>query len=172
MTKQLKKIFCSIVIVAIVAIPLFSSAETQQELEQQIQEKQALILQLEKQIADYNAQIKSNKAQEGTLAKQISKLKNQIKQLEAEVKLTQTKISAATLKIEELSNNINAENVEIEKQKYNLSETLRTIYEYDQVSPLHLVLVNDTFSQFLNRSTSHPRFARRHPRQNLIISKI
>jgi len=131
--------------------PIFVTAETQEELQQQIQEKQTLIQQLEKQIADYNQQIKNQKTQESTLAKQIKNLQTKIDALTAEIKLTQTKISSAQLKIEGLSADITAKNAEIEHQKNNIAETVRVINEYDQETPIELVLKNNNFSEFLNQ---------------------
>ncbi|OGZ34449.1 MAG: hypothetical protein A2Y98_03935 [Candidatus Portnoybacteria bacterium RBG_19FT_COMBO_36_7] len=120
----------------------------------EIAAKQAQIQELQKQIAAYNAQLKNAKSQETTLAKQIANMQTQIKKLEADIKLTQTKISATSLKIEELSFDIAARNREIEKQKANLSETIRKINEYDHASPLQLVLASNTFSDFLSEAES------------------
>lgn len=146
----MKKFFLKIIVIALI-IPSFVTAVSIDELKQQIQQKQAEIQQLEKQIAAYKEEIKNKKAQESTLAKQISYMEAQIKRLEAEIKLTQVKISSASLKIEQLSADINLKNIEITKQKDNLSETIRTIYEFDQETPISLVLKNNNFSDFLNQ---------------------
>jgi len=151
MPKTTKIILHTIFTAIFIISPLFAIAETQQELQQQIDAKQAQIQELEKQIAAYNEQIKSNKAQESTLAKQISKMQAQIKQLEAEIKLTQIRISAANLKIQEISANIIAKETQIEKQKLNMAETIRAINEYDQTTPLQLMLANANFSAILNQ---------------------
>jgi len=139
---------------AVLLLPVFAVAQTAEEMKAQIAAKQAQIQELEKQIAAYNAQLKNAKSQGSTLAKQIANMQLQIKKLEADIKLTQAKISATSLKINELSFNIAARNSEIEKQKMNLGETIREINEYDQTSPLQMVLVSDTFSDFLNEAES------------------
>ncbi len=149
-----KKITYTLLLATLVALPFFVIAQTAQELQQQIDAKQSQIQELEKQIAVYQDQIKDHKSQESTLAKQISYLQTQIKKLEAEIKLTQTQISSASLKIQQLSADITARSAEIEKQKNNISEAVRTIYEYDQETPIELVLKNNTFSDFLNQTQS------------------
>jgi murein DD-endopeptidase MepM/ murein hydrolase activator NlpD len=154
MPLRLRKIIILSILIAIMALPVFTSAQTAAEMKAQIAAKQAQIQELEKQIAAYNAQLKNAKSQESTLAKQIANMQTQIKKLEADIKLTQAKISATSLKINELSFDIAAKNSEIEKQKRNLSETIREINEYDQTSPLQMVLVSDTFSDFLNEAES------------------
>ncbi len=151
--RRLLLIIATLVVIGIFTFsPLFAIAETQEELQKQIDAKQTQIQELEKQIAAYKEQIKNHKAQESTLAKQISNMQTQIKRLETEIKLTQAKISAASLKIGELTSNINVKNTEIEKQKNNLAETIRTIYEFDQTTSIQLVMTNDTFSSFLNQA--------------------
>lgn len=151
MKNILKKLFFSLCIGIFFINPLFSIAETAEEFRAQIEAKQAEIQQLEKQIAAYKTEIKNRKAQESTLAKQIANMEIQIKKLESEIKLTQTKISATGLKIQGLTADIMARNAEIEKQNNNLSEIIRTIYIYDQETPLALVLANASFSEFLNQ---------------------
>lgn len=151
---RLRKIIVLSLLIAIMALPFFAIAQTAEELQKQIDDKQTQIKQLEQQIAAYQDQIKNHKSQESTLAKQISYLQTQIKKLKAEIKLTQIQISSTSLKIEQLSADITAKTAEIEKQKNNISETIRTINEYDQETPIELVLKNDTFSDFLNQAQS------------------
>lgn len=154
MPLRLRKIIVLSILMAIMALPVFAIAQTAEEMRQQIAAKQAQIQELEKQIAAYNAELKNKKSQESTLTKQIANMQLQIKKLETDIKLTQAKISATSLKINELSFDIAARNNEIERQKLNLSETIRTINEYDQTSPLQMVLVSDTFSAFLSEVES------------------
>jgi murein DD-endopeptidase MepM/ murein hydrolase activator NlpD len=150
----IKKSICLIMLGLILLLPAFSAAQTAEEMRAEIAAKQAQIQELEKQIAAYNAELINQKSQESTLAKQIANMQLQIKKLEADIQLTQTKISATSLTINELSFDIAARNSEIEKQKINLSETIREINEYDQTSPLQMVLVSDTFSDFLSEAES------------------
>jgi len=121
------------------------------DLRLQIESKQGEIQQLEKQIAAYKEQIKNQQSTASTLSKQVANMEAQIRKLQAEIQLTQTQISAASLKIEGLKIDINARNIEIQKQKDNLSETIRAINDFDQETSISLVLKNENFSDFLNQ---------------------
>lgn len=146
------KIALTIIGIAALLLPFFTSADDSGQLQSQIQQKQIEIKQLEQKIAAYQQQIKQQKSQESTLAKQISNMQTQIAQLEEQIKLTQTKISAASLEINQITADINLKNNEIQKQNENLGEIIRTIYLYDQQTSIELVLANDNFSDFLNQA--------------------
>lgn len=122
------------------------------DLQNEINQKQSQIQELEKQISQYKELINSTKSQSNTLKNQITKMEAQIKKLETEVRLTQTKISQTSLKIQGLASDIATRNVEIEKQKNNLSQILRQVNEYDQSSPIELILSNTNFSEFLSQA--------------------
>ncbi len=121
------------------------------DLQGEIDQKQAQIQTLEKQIAQYNEMLKTTKTQGATLKAEVQRMETQIKKLESQVRLTQTKISDATLKIRTLTSDIETKNIEMEKTKSNLGQILRTIYEYDDEDPFTLVLKNESFSEFLNQ---------------------
>lgn len=131
--------------------PVFVSADLTTDLQNEINQKQTQIQALEKQIAQYKEMLQSTKNQSATLKNEIVKMELQIKRLEAQIRLTQTKISEASLKIQGLTSDITTKNVELEKQKNNLGQVLRTIYEYDQESDFTLVLKNSSFSDFLSQ---------------------
>ncbi len=122
------------------------------DLQNEINQKQSQIQEMEKQIAQYQAMIKDTKNQGTTLKNEIYRMETQIKKLETEVKLTQTKISEASLKIKGMVSDIATQNVELEKQKNNISQILRQINEYDQNSPIELILSNANFSEFLSQA--------------------
>lgn len=132
--------------------PVFVLAETTAELESEISQKQAQILELEKQIAQYKETLKSTQTQSATLKNAVAKMEAQIKKLETEIRLTQTKISQTTLKIQSLDSDITTQNVELEKQKNNLAQTILLLNEYDQTGPLELILGNGNFSDILNQA--------------------
>lgn len=132
--------------------PAFVFAQTTAELESEINQKQAQILELEKQIAQYKATLKNTQTQSATLKNAVAKMEAQIKKLETEIRLTQTKISQTTLKIQSLDSDITTQNVELEKQKNNLAQTILLLNEYDQTGPLELILGNGNFSDILNQA--------------------
>lgn len=141
----------TIIIVSLLLSPVKIYAGVADDLQSQIDQKQAQIQDLEKQIADYQTQVKNNQSQGATLKLQIAKMETQINSLEAQIKLTQTEISQTNLKIEGLSSDIQTQSIELEKQKDNLGQILRTIDEYDQENPFLLVMKNNNFSDFLSQ---------------------
>ena len=107
----------AIVIIALLLSPVKIFADSAADLQSQIDQKQAQILELEKQIASYQALVKSSQTQGVTLKQQIAKMEAQISSLEAQVKLTQTKISQTNLTISGLTSDIQTQSVALEKQK-------------------------------------------------------
>jgi len=129
-----------------------ANAALTDDLQNEINQKQSQIQELEKQIAQYQTMVKNTKTQGTTLKNEIYRMETQIKKLEAEVRLTQTKISEASLRIQGLASDILTQNTELEKQKNNLGQILRQINEYDQTSPVEIVLSNTNFSDILNQA--------------------
>ena len=140
-----------IVLILAIAQPLFVGASLTDDLQNEINQKRAQIQELEKQIVQFKQMLQTTQSQGATLKQQIARLETQIRKLEAEVRLTQIKISATSLKIQGLASDIVTKNVELEKQKNNLGQILRAIYEYDQESPFSLILENNNFSDFLSQ---------------------
>jgi len=141
----------AITIISLLIYPVITLATVADDLQNQIDQKEAQIQALEKQIAEYQAIVKNSQSQGATLKLQISKMETQIKKLESEVKLTQTQISQTNLKIQGLTSDIQTQSIALEKQKTDLGQIIRTINEYDQEDPFSLVLKNDNFSDFLNQ---------------------
>lgn len=139
-------------LLSLIFYPMVTLASLADDLQAEINQKQAQIQELEKQISNYQAVLKSSQSQESTLKKEITKMETQIKALEAQITLTQTKISQTNLKIEGLASDIQTQNIALEKQKNNLGQILRTIDEYDQEDPFSLVMKNQNFSDFLNQT--------------------
>ena len=154
MEKRLKKswFFCTLIIGVILILSLnLTNADTLSDLERQIREKEAKIAELEKKAAAMRAAIKDKKAEEASLSWQINIFESQINKLETEIELTQEKISESILKIEQLKSEIRGRELDLNREKIKLENILRIIYEYDQESPLEIVLKNETFSDFLNQ---------------------
>lgn len=132
--------------------PVLVGASLTDDLQAEINQKRDQIQELEKQISAYNEMLKGAQNQSSTLKNEITKIETQIKRLGAQISLTQTQISQTSLMIQGLASDIETKNIELEKNKNNLSSILQTINEYDQESPLFLVLGNQNFSDFLNQT--------------------
>lgn len=122
-----------------------------EDLQKQIQDRQVQIKQLEEQISKLQDAIKNNQGQQSTLKKQITLLDSQINQLEFEIKLTKAKISEANLEIEGLNNEIQNKEDEVVVNRNYLVNAVRVINEYDQKTPVEIILENDNFSDLLNQ---------------------
>ncbi|KKT25368.1 MAG: Peptidase M23 [Parcubacteria group bacterium GW2011_GWA2_43_9b] len=139
------------IIVSLLA-PAISRADLRSDLQNEINQKQSQIQALEKQIAQYKDMVRNSQNQSNTLKNAIAQMEAQIKKLEAQVRLTQTKISQTSLKIQGLSGDISTQNIELEKQRNNLSQTIQAINEYDQTGPLELVFGSGNFSDMLSQA--------------------
>lgn len=142
-------------IIAIISFflqPVITLAALTDDLQNEINQKQTQIQELEKQIAQYKSMVKSTQSQGTTLKNAIAKMEAQIKKLETEIRLTQTKISQTSLKIQGLDSDITTQNIELEKQKNNLTQTIQAINEYDQTGPMELILGSGSFSDLLNQA--------------------
>jgi len=147
----MKKIIAYVILFSFLFQPTIIWAALTDDLQNEINQKQAQIEELEKQIAEYNKLVQSTKTQGATLKAEITRLGNQIKKLEAEIRLTQTKISQASLKIQGLTSDIETQNLEIEKQKNSLGQIIRSIDEYDQEDAFTIIFRTENLSDFLNQ---------------------
>ncbi len=109
-------------------------ASTEDILRQQIDDKQKLIQQIEKQIQDYEASIKSATGQEKTLKNQIASLNAKIKSLLLQINLTRAEISKASLEINRLDLQISQKSADLTRNKKYLSGIVLAISQSDQES--------------------------------------
>lgn len=154
--KHLKKIivFCLFFILLIVNCQLLTvnvNAGILEDLKQQIKEREEEIKQLEEQAAAYKQDLKETQQKKNTLQNQLAVIEARIRKLRADINVTSVKISTAKLQIEELTLEIYEKTKKIEEHKENIAGIIRTIYEYDEISLLELVLENNKFSDFLSQ---------------------
>ncbi len=130
-----------------------TSAQTVEEIQNDIAKRQQKLNQIQNEIN--SLQLDINRAQ-----KQAASLKNEIALYDLQIRQTETKIAASQLEVEqlqakiaELQKQIQEKIEEIERQKIFLSESLRLINEYDELSTLEITLANNTFSEFLDQVT-------------------
>lgn len=123
-----------------------ANAQTADEIQTLINEKQKEINKLEEQAKSYRGVVKEKQKEVSTLNRQISIFDAQIGRLEAEIIISETKIEQADLEIQNLNLQIEQKEQEIGSQKQNISQALRTIYEYDQEDLLTLILKTNNFS--------------------------
>src|SRR3989338_8074649 len=123
-----RKLF-SIIIFTILIIPLaFSHAQTAGDLKDKINQKDADIQQLEKEIAAYQLELDTLGEQKSSLNSAIKQLDLTKKKLNTDIAVTEKKIDKTNLKIESLSSDIstkqdtitnNVESIKLEIRKTN-----------------------------------------------------
>ena len=149
-TNLIKKFLVNATMLALVFS--ISSAQTSVvELKQDINEKQQKLDQINTEIQNLQQQISKKQKETASLKNEIAVLDLQISQTEKQIAAVQLEIEKISSEILEIQIQIRQKEEQIEKEKTFLSENLRLINEYDQVTPLEITLGNDTFSEFLDQ---------------------
>lgn len=131
-------------------VPMVSQASLVDDLQKQINDRNATIASLEKEIAQYEAQVTLTSKQAATLKNLISTLDTTKKKLDTQIALTQNKISATELTISKLGGEIKTQINVIDQNTEALGETMRRMNQSDDGTLLESVLANASASVFLN----------------------
>ena len=111
----------------------FANAAKIDDLRRQIDERNQAILEIEKEIATYQASLNSVGQQKKTLENEVRTLDISRNQLNADIRVTENRIAAAELTIEELSLQIGNNNSVIDVQREAVARSLRELQrESDQ----------------------------------------
>lgn len=144
-----KIIFCTIfVILAVFAFSSFSSAQTVDELKNQIDETNSQIEQINKEIEILSGQIAETAQEKDTLANAIKDLTLKKNKLVKEREQTEKKIEATGLVIKTLNGEIETKNTILNKSKESLSSLLKNLYLQDRQTLLQKLLSEDNLSDF------------------------
>lgn len=127
--------------VVLVCAPVFVSAQTAEDIQHQIDQHNAAIAQLDKEIAQYQAQLDAVSSKKQTLQNTLDQLNISIKKTAASVSATKQKIGTIQLQIQQLEKGIAGKQASIESGEAGLSETIRTIHESD-AQPLALYMLS------------------------------
>lgn len=112
------------------------------------------LAEIQNKITLYREQIKQKEKETKTLKREIEILEDQIQQIELEIQQTELAIKEIDLTIEEKEKEIAKFNQQIDQQKVILTEYLRTIYQYDQISLPEIILKRQNFSDFFEEVQS------------------
>lgn len=121
-------------------------AQTTDELRQAITEHDSQIAQLNKEIAQFEAQLTAVGAKKKTLQNTISSLDLTIKKTTALINVTKNKISSTQLQIQELAGDIANKQETIDGQKAAIAETLRNLSGIDDRSMIAQMLSEETLA--------------------------
>ena len=121
-------------------------AQSTDELQAQIKQHNDQIAALDKEIAQYEAQLQLVGAKKQTLQSTIDQLNLQRKKLVASITATQNKISATGLEIKQLAQGIAAKETSIEKEESALGESIRRLNEHETTPLVVSVLTAENLS--------------------------
>ena len=120
-------------------------------LKHQIDERNARLKEIEKEIVGYQAELKKVGSEKSTLQKAIAGLELERKKVQADIDYTQNKISATDLELEKLGLEIRDTEASIELNRRAIEETLRMLHESDTNTLVELLLTYDNLSDFWGR---------------------
>lgn len=125
-----------------------AAAQTVQQLQAQIAERNDRLGQIEKEIAEFESALQEVGAERSTLEAAIRGLELERKKITADIEYTQGLISNTDLEISKLTIEINEALRDIEKNRGAISEILRNIAESDDETLVEIMLTNDQLSDF------------------------
>lgn len=158
---MLRRSFVSVLIILVIfpyaaLVPKLVVAQTEiDKLQNQIQDRSTRLIEIEKEIAKFNADLKVVGAEKNTLQKAINQLELERKKVGAEISKTQNLISSTDLEINKLILEINRTEGEVDKTSEAIAETIRSLYKNDDNSLIELILRTERLSDFWSSFEAH-----------------
>lgn len=128
-----------------------ANAQSVDNLKDQKNQLQDQLSSINKQITQYQTQIKQTQNQQASLKNEIFIYDTQIKTTELQIQAKLTEILDTNLQINELQKQIDKRKVEIQDNKIVLKELLSQLHQLDDNSFLQVTLGNDNFSDFMDQ---------------------
>ncbi|HEV7423889.1 MAG TPA: peptidoglycan DD-metalloendopeptidase family protein [Candidatus Paceibacterota bacterium] len=149
--KQFKIInFVILLMVLLVAPLVFSHAQTAQDLQSKINQKDSDIQNLEKEIAAYQSQLDTLGQQKNSLNKSLAELDLTRKKLVADISVTQKKIDKTNLTIENLTSDIGVKQDTITNNTDAIKLEIRNTNEFEQDDIVYTLLSENNFTTIWN----------------------
>src|SRR3989344_1439359 len=120
-------ISATIILAAAFAVPFIISAQSAADLQNQINEHSTQIDALNKEIAEYEAQLKTTQQAKNTLQNKVNQLDLQRKKLTASISVTKNQIGTTQLQIQQLSKGIANREVSIDSNRGGVMGALRRL---------------------------------------------
>lgn len=121
------------------------------ELNRQIRLKRELADQLKSKQKEYEASLATKQTEKIDLNYQVAILDNHLAKTQIETDSIKLAIEQADLEIKKTNLEILDKQETIEKEKEHISSVLRVLYKENQASSLEILLLNDSFSDFLSQ---------------------
>lgn len=128
----------------------FSSAQTLQDVQNKINQKDSDIKQLEKEISAYQSELDDLGQQKNSLSRSLLELDLTKKKINADIAVTQNKIDKTNLKIQNLSSDINVKENSINNSLEAIRLELRKMNEFERKNIVETLLSNSNFTVFWN----------------------
>jgi len=121
------------------------------ELNKEIQAKKDQTKKIQSKQEYYTKAIQQKQEEKISLNSQLSILDNRLAKFELDIESTETDIDRANLEIRKNDIEIDEKNREIETEKEQIAAALKLINKQDMASSLEIILLNNSFSDFLNQ---------------------
>src|SRR3989344_4060525 len=145
-TLSIRRLALALFVVLFIAGAQTASAQSTSELQSQINDHNAQIEKLNKEIAAYERQLTEVGAKKQTLQNTLNGLDLQRKKITASISVTKNKIGALELEIQGLSRNIRSKEGSIKIEEAGLAQTLRRLHETDKQTLIVAVLASEDLS--------------------------
>jgi murein DD-endopeptidase MepM/ murein hydrolase activator NlpD len=117
-------------------------------LKNQINERSSRLKDIEKEIAEYQTELKKVGGEKSSLQKAINQLELERKKVQAEISYTQNKIGATDLEINKLTIEIRSTEEDIELNRKAVAETIQRMHMMDEKSLVEALLQHENLSEF------------------------
>jgi len=128
-------------------IPLFSFGQSKEELEQKINNTNSDILQIEKEIANYQKQLNSLGKEKTTLNNSIKEIDLNRQKLNKNISLTESKITKTNLRIQSLGGEIDIKEKSIDENVESVKNSLRRVNKMEKENLVFLLLQGSQISE-------------------------
>lgn len=125
------------------SVPMLTFAQSSGDIQRQIDEQNARIADLDKEIAQYQKQLNTLGTQKQTLQNRLSEIDLNLKKTNASISATKNKINSTQLQIQQLSGTILTKQESIDLEHQGLASSLRRVHEFDNTSAAVLFLSSD-----------------------------
>lgn len=129
--------------------PAVTSADTVDELNDQIDSYQDKIKQIEKEIEEQRALIQTTSAKAGEIQAQINTLNATKRKLQGDIDRTQNVIKKAELTIEKIDIEVQDKEAQIQTSQKGLAASMRSLNRLSDVPVIELMLNSESISDFL-----------------------
>lgn len=116
---------------------------------------------IEKELAELQAKQKEQQKHTGTLQGDVNYLSSQINALQTKVKARSLAIAQLKVNITEKKNKIESLSEKIKREHSSLAELLRNTNEFDQENMVHLILSDESISEFYSNLLSYSAIRRK-----------